>query len=144
MVFTMIVEQTKKYRKRICYEAQTNTFYESEYDSLAFARSFLQPYGWIKESGTPPGPHWDVILMTENDYTLGDEVPVKVVGLFKRADGDHKYIAVEAGRGIDDYGGLSETERDDLKRLYPRAGAGEGWFGRGEAERAMRDCAKAL
>lgn len=33
--------------------------------------------------------------MTNREYDLGDEVEIKVIGIFKRADYDHKYIVVE-------------------------------------------------
>ncbi len=144
MAFTMVVEQTKEYRNRMCYDPQTKTFFATEYDSLTYRRSFLQPYGWIKESGTPPEPHWDVILMTDSDYPVGAEVEINVVGVFKRNDGDHKYIAVEKSREIDDFVLLAETEKADLNRLYPYADEGEGWFGKEEAEKAIKECGKAM
>lgn len=147
MLFTMIIEQTKEYSKRMIYTPDTNSFMESEYDSLAFRRGFLQPYGWIKESGTPPQPHWDVILMAENTdkiYQLGEKVAIKVIGVFKRSDGDHKYIAVEAIREIDDYIQLNDDEKEDLKRLYPVVGMGEGWFDHEEAMKCMIECEKAV
>ena len=30
--------------------------------ALSYARKFLFPYGWIKESGTPPEPHCNKAL----------------------------------------------------------------------------------
>lgn len=129
----MIVEQTSKYPKRMLYQPQSNCFIPSEDDSLAYVRGFPYPYGWIKESGTPPEPHCDCILLSRHAYELGDEVAIKLIGVFKRADGDHKYIAVEVGRTIEDYSQLTEDEIGSLKKLYPRIRAGEGWFGRDEA-----------
>lgn len=140
----MIVEQTRAYSRRMEYDPVTHSFVESEYASLMYVRNFTKPYGWIKESGTPPEPHWDCLLMTDTDYALGDEVEVKVIGVFKRNDGDHKYIVVEAEREIDDYAELSGEEKDELHRLYPNARAGEGWFGKGEAEYCMKYHKKAL
>jgi len=75
---------------------------------------------------------------------LGDEIEVKVIGVFKRADFDHKYIVVEVNRAIDDFSQLSEEEKNELNRLYPRVGEGEGWFGRAEAEDCMIHHTKAL
>lgn len=143
MCYTMIVEQTKQYSKRMRYDPETNSFYEGKHESLMHFRQFLQPYGWIKESGTPPQPHWDVILMTEKAFDLGDEIEVKVIGVFKRDDGDHKFIAVEKHRSIDDFSQLDDCEKNDLFRLYPRVDAGEGWFGREDAENTMISCEKA-
>ena len=139
----MIVEQTRKYPKRMIYDPKTDTFAAGEQQSLSYVRNFTKPYGWIKESGTPPQEHWDCILMTENEYNLGDEVPIKVIGIFKRSDFDHKYIVVEYDREINDYSELSHAEKEELSRLYPRVGAGEGWFGKQEAEYCMRHHQKA-
>ena len=82
--------------------------------------------------------------MSEKEYGLGDEVGIKVIGVFKRNDFDHKYVAVELSREIDDISLLSEKEKDELHKLYPRVGEGEGWFGREEAEKLMKTHPKAL
>ena len=140
----MIVEQTYKYPMRMCYQPETGTFCAREYKSLQYERHFTKPYGWIKESGTPPKPHWDCILMSDNAVELGDEVEVKVIGVFKRADLDHKYIVVEVSRSIADFSELSEEEKEELHRLYPRVGEGEGWLGKAEAEYCMKHHKKAL
>lgn len=140
----MIVEQTKNYPNRMLYHPETNTFSESEKESLAHARQFDYPYGWVKESGTPPAPHCDCMLMSTKEYDLGDEAEIKLIGMFKRKDGDHKYIVVEVNREIDDYAELSDAEKGALHRLYPRVREGEGWFGKEEAEWCYEHCEKAL
>ena len=137
--FHMIIEQTKEYPMRMIYQPDTGGFIAGERESLAHARNFTKPYGWIKESGTPPEPHCDCILMTNKDYELGDVVEVKVIGVFKRADFDHKYIGVNIGSDIDEYADLSPDEKTELCRLYPRIGEGEGWFGKEEAYLCMRN-----
>lgn len=65
----MIVEQTYKYPMRMRYNPEAKEFVESESKSLGYERKFTKPYGWIKESGTPPLPHWDCILMTDKEIT---------------------------------------------------------------------------
>ena len=140
----MIVEQTYRYPMRMEYDPETNAFRESEYRSLAFERGFTKPYGWIKESGTPPLPHWDCILLSDGEYALGDEVEIEVIGVFRRGDGDHKYIAVEPTRGISDLSQITNEEREELCRLYPRVREGEGWFGREMARWCMEHYEKAL
>ena len=140
----MVIEQTKDYPKRMVYHSETNTFSESEKESLAYARGFDYPYGWVKESGTPPAPHCDCMLMSTKEYNLGDEVEIKLIGMFKRNDGDHKYIVVEASREVNDYAELTEEEKEALHKLYPRVREGEGWFGREEAETCMKHHGKAL
>lgn len=140
----MIVEQTYKYPMRMKYDPETNSFIETEYQSLQYKRNFTKPYGWIKESGTPPFPHWDCILMMDQECDLGDEIEIKVIGVFKRADFDHKYVVIEANRNIDDLGELTEAEMDELKKLYPRIGEGEGWFGKDVADDCMKNHEKAL
>jgi len=141
-IYIMIIEQTKKYQKRIVYNPKTNTFCESKYDSLFYARSLIYPYGWIKESGTPPQPHWDVILISNDDYELGDEVEINVIGVFIRNVGDHKYVAVTSKSKILDLFSLPKIEIDNLKRLYPKIDNGEGWFGHEMAEKCMIECVK--
>lgn len=140
----MIVEQTYKYPMRMEYNQETGKFTECEYKSLQYERNFTKPYGWIKESGTPPLPHWDCILMTEKEYELGDEVEIKIIGVFQRSDFDHKYVVVEASREIEDIMELAETEWEELHRLYPRIREGEGWFGKEVAEYCMKNHEKAL
>lgn len=126
----MIVEQTYKYPMRMVYNHETGTFTESEYQSLQYVRNFTKPYGWIKESGTSPASHWDCILMTDKVYELGDEIEIRIIGVFKRLDFDHKYVVAELTREIDDISELLESEREELSRLYPRVLDGEGWFGK--------------
>ena len=140
----MIVEQTYKYPMRMEYNPETGGFTERDHKSLAYERNFTKPYGWIKESGTPPLPHWDCILMTEKEYELGDEVEIKIIGVFQRSDFDHKYVVVEASREIEDIMELEETEWEELHRLYPRIREGEGWFGKEVAEYCMKNHEKAL
>ena len=140
----MVIEQTYKYPMRMKYNHETGEFIKREYKSLQYERNFTKPYGWIKESGTPPFPHWDCILMTNTEYELGDEVEIKIIGLFKRKDFDHKYVVVEATRDISDITELLDSEMDELKKLYPRIDEGEGWFGKDEAEYCMKNHKKAL
>lgn len=134
MIYTVKIEQTNAYPKRMKYVAQTDTFIEKSESSLSFNRNVCQPYGWIKESGTPPCEHLDVIVMTDKEYELGDEESVKIIGVFCRNDGDHKLVGVLVDRDINDFSELSDTEKNDMKRLYPREDVGEGWFGRKHAE----------
>jgi len=68
--------------------------------------------------------------MSEEDYELGDEIPIKLIGVFVRNDGDHKSIAVKEDRNIQDYSQLSDDEKADLHRLYPRVDKGDGWYGK--------------
>lgn len=140
----MIVEQTYRYPMRMKYDPETKSFSPRNAGSLFYARHFTKPYGWIKESGTPPEPHWDCILMSDRDYELGDEVEIKLIGVFKRNDGDHKMIVVEAERAVDDYVELPDAEQDELHRLYPKVRDGEGWFGRQEAEDCVEHGEKPL
>lgn len=139
MTYTAKIEQTYAYPKRMRYMPATDTFVEKDYDSLSYLRGFRQPQGWLKESGTPPCEHLDVIVMTEREHSLGDEVRVRVIGVFCRNDGDHKLVAVPVERAEQDLSELPEAERADLLRLYPVEYAGEGWYGRERAEQALRE-----
>ena len=125
----IIVEQTKDYKKRIAYDPNTNSFSETEYDCIFLHRGFTHPYGWLKGYGTPPDEHLDVFLLSQENCSLGDELPVKIVGVFKRNDGDHKLIGISPERQESTFSELPETEKNDLYRLYPQVRDGEGWFG---------------
>lgn len=139
MIYTVKIEQTFQYPKRMKYIAATDSFVAKPVDSLSYIRNVRQPYGWIKESGTPPCEHLDVYVMTDREYRLGDEERVRIIGVFKRGDGDHKLVSVPEEREIVDFDQLTEAEKDDMHRLYPREDPGEGWFGRGCAEEVIRE-----
>ena len=139
LTYTAKIEQTAAYRKRMRYMPNTDTFEEKDCDSLSFIRNVPLPSGWIKESGTPPCEHLDVIVMTDEKCELGDEIPVRVIGMFCRADGDNKLVAVPESRPETDFSELPEKETDDLHRLYPKLGKGEGWFGKARAEQVISD-----
>lgn len=139
MIYTVKIEQTYHYPNRIKYIAETDSFIEKDVKSIFYARNVRQPYGWIKESGTPPCEHLDVIVMTDKEYELGDEDRIKIIGVFKRNDGDHKLVGVLEDRDINDFSELTEAEKEDMHRLYPREDAGEGWFGRECAEEILRE-----
>jgi inorganic pyrophosphatase len=138
VVYTVKIEQTFAYPNRMKYIAKTDSFIEKDCKSLSYLRNVRQPYGWIKESGTPPYEHLDVIVMTDKEYELGDEERIKIIGVFCRNDGDHKLVGVIESRDINDFSELTDTEKEDLHRLYPREDIGEGWFDREQAERIIR------
>lgn len=139
MIYTAKIEQTFDCPKRMKYIAKTDSFIEKDCDSLSYVRSVRQPYGWITESGTPPCEHLDVIVMTDKKCSLGEEIRVRLVGVFLRSDGDNKLVGVPTEREIYDFSELPETERQDMRRLYPGKYAGEGWFGREAAERVVNE-----
>lgn len=139
MRYTVKIEQTDKYPKIMKYIAETDSFIEKDCPSLSFLRKVHQPYGWIKESGTPPQPHLDVIVMTDKQFELGEETIVTIIGVFCRNDGDHKLVAILENRDINDFYQLEDKEKEDLHRLYPHEDLGEGWFGRKKAEEIIED-----
>lgn len=142
MIYTVKVEQTYHYPNRMKYIARTDSFVEKDMISLFYERkrgTRHQPYGWIRESGTPPCEHLDVIVMTDKEYQLGDEDRIRIIGVFRRNDGDHKFVGVVEDRNINDFAELTEAEKEDLHCLYPREDAGEGWFGRECAEELIKD-----
>lgn len=139
MKFTAVIEQTSNYRKRMKYIPESNSFVETEYDCLMYLRNVKQPYGWIKESGTPPEKHLDIYIMSDREFTLGEEVEAEIIGVFFRTDGDHKFVGVLNDREITDFSQLEESEKEDLKRLYGGKYSGEGWYGREKAEEVLRE-----
>lgn len=65
MIYTVRIEQTYHQQNRMKYIAQTDSFVEKKnVKSLGYVKNIRQPpYGWIKESGTPPCEHLDVYAM---------------------------------------------------------------------------------
>lgn len=137
----IVIEQTNDYPKRMKYNPETKQFYETEWDSLSYVRGVTFPYGWLKESGTPPDEHLDVILITRKHLQLGDELPIRIIGVFKRYDHDHKLVAVPVEGDETDLTQLSEDEKDELFKLYPKVdkSVGEGWFGTKIAQEVIDD-----
>ena len=139
MNFTAVIEQTYRHRKRMKYIAATRSFIEKEGDSLGYVKNVPYPYGWIKESGTPPQPHLDIYIITDKEFELGDEVPVSIIGVFRRTDNDHKLVGILNDRNISDFAELTQKEKDDLSRLYLGKYEGEGWYGKEEANRIIKE-----
>ncbi|MBR1749765.1 MAG: histidine phosphatase family protein [Ruminococcus sp.] len=139
MTYTAKIEQTINYKYRMRYYPSTDSFEPKNNLSLSYEKGFKYPYGWIKESGTPPCEHLDVIVITETACELGDELPVKIIGVFCRNDGDHKLLSVDAGSDVDDISELPVKIINELHDLYPAVYVGEGWFGKDTAERITDD-----
>lgn len=125
----IIVEQTRKYKNRVVYDPAQNRFYESDRKCLFFERGFIYPYGWLEGTGTPPDEHLDIFLLSEQNCRLGDRIPVKIVGVFIRNDGDHKLISIAPERPENDFFELPDNEKNALFKLYSKAKEGDGWFG---------------
>lgn len=134
-MYTIIIEQTKAYKKRLKYNPTNHTFDETDFDSLMYIRNFPYPYCWIKETGTPPQSHLDVFLISDEDYELGVEKAIKLIGVFIRDDGDHKLISVlEENKKVKDLSDLTVDELNKLHKLYPEVSKNEGWYGKEKAE----------
>ena len=110
----VVIEQTKAYKRRMRYVPETNTFVERDHDSFGTWSGVSNPYGWLKSSGTPPGPHLDVILVSKGHYELGDEVPARIVGCSLMKSGDHKLIAVPQARPEEELKQLPQEEQKAL------------------------------
>jgi inorganic pyrophosphatase len=129
----VVIEQPRGAPFRYQFDPDTDTFQQTGFKSLLYARGFSGAYGWIAGTGTPPGPHYDALLVTALDLRPGDVVPGHVCGLFVRADNDHKFVVLdEASRArLDqpDFSRLEAPAAAELRGLYPQVSAGEGWFG---------------
>ena len=105
-----------------------------------YMRNFPYPYGWIKETGTPPQKHLDVILISDEDYELGDEKGINLIGVFIRADGDHKLISVlKENKKVKDLSDLTKNELNKLHSLYPKVLKTEDWYGKEKAENVVEN-----
>lgn len=115
----MIVEQLGSQEYRMRYVPESRTFVATSNKFLGYIRHFVGIYGWIVGFGTPPAEHIDVMVPTANEYSLGSTVRIRIVGCFKRSDGDDKYVAIEATRQEQTLSELPESERLMLFRQYP-------------------------
>ena len=55
-----------------------------------------------------------MVVETDVDYELGEEAAVRVIGVFRRNDGDHKFVVVESERKIEDFSELEKEEREEV------------------------------
>ncbi len=129
----IVVEQPCHEPYRFYYDPVSDTFIRKTIKSLIFERGFSGAYGWIGGMGTPPEPHFDVLLITGQDPKPGDVLEGYICGVFFRADNDHKFVALDAGLRYrvhkPDLDSMDPETYAELKRLYPRIGENEGWFG---------------
>lgn len=132
-----IVEQPPGAPYRFDYHPEDGSFRVTPSLSLFYDRGFSGAYGWVGGLGTPPDPHADVIILTDRSVLPGDVFAAHVCGVFYRADGDHKLVALDAAlrATVDtpDLAALDPTTLAELRALYPRVGPGEGWRGAAEA-----------
>ena len=129
----VIVEQPRNEIHRFNYDPVSNTFSRSSIKSLVYVRGFSGVYGWVGGSGLPPAPHHDILLFTKQYPSCGDIVLGHVCGVFLRQDNDNKFLAVDdeirKSMSAPDLTFLEKTYYDELLRLYPKVGEGEGWHG---------------
>lgn len=129
----MMVEQLGSQKYRMRYNATHGTFIETDQRFLGYARGFVGIYGWIVGYGTPPREHLDVIVPTGTRYSLGDGVPIRIIGCFMRNDNDHKFVGVELHRMENTLCELPDEDSQMLRRLYPKVRNGEAWLEREDA-----------
>ena len=137
----VVVEQPKGEPYRLRYDRASESFERTPHKSLMFARGFGGAYGWVGGLGTPPQPHLDVLLLTQQNPQPGDVLLGVVCGVFYRDDGDHKLVALEAeGQTVTrvDFLALNSATQDELRRLYPNVRENEGWHGAEEARAYLR------
>ena len=133
----VIIEQPRHEPYRFSYDPIQNVFSRTTYKSLFYVRGFSGVYGWIGGTGTPPGLHYDVLLLTEQNPQPGNVLLGYLCGVFYRRDGDHKFVAMDADWRSKvaqaDLTSLSKEAFDELMNLYPEVGENEGWYGAEEA-----------
>lgn len=135
----VVVEQPRGERFRVEFSPSTGIFSRSESLSLLCARGFTGLYGWIGGTGAPPGSHHDVMVLSQSDAQSGDILEARICGMFKRADGDNKFVAIGLdipAQGEPDLFQLPKALQDEVYAVYLELGDGEAWLG-GDAARTF-------
>jgi inorganic pyrophosphatase len=129
----VIVEQPRNEPFRFTFDPERKAFIRTTKKSLLYERGFSGVYGWIGGSGTPPQPHYDVMLLTKQNPHTGDILLGYICGVFFRRDDDHKFVAMDAElrRTVTtaDLTALDKATYNELMRLYPDVCENEGWYG---------------
>lgn len=135
-----VIEQPRGEKRRLEYDPVSGAFLPNGRGSLIQARQVDAAYGWITGFGEPPEDHFDVLVLTDARPQPGAVLEVMPCGLFRRADGDHKLVAIDVqtppAYGLADLLELPEDALAMVRGLYPEVGPGEGWYGM-EAARAF-------
>jgi inorganic pyrophosphatase len=125
-----VVEQRRNDQYRNRYDPENGKFEITQYKSLLFERNLVGVYGWLDGYGYPPNRHLDVIVITNNEYELGNKIEIKIIGIFIRNDNDNKLIAIESSRNENEITEIPISEQQMINTLYPKIDNGEGWFGK--------------
>lgn len=129
----VVVEQPAGEPCRLKYDPEQGVFLPTTRRSLFHARGFSGTYGWVGGLGMPPAPHQDVLLVTRRQTCPGEVLLGRTCGLFLRADGDHKLVALDEALVLagtePDLAALAPGDYQELIRLYQRLDPGEGWYG---------------
>ena len=137
----VVVEQVPEVPYRFAYDAVKRVFCRTDRSSLIHLRGFSGLYGWIGGTGSPPGPHFDVLLFTDERPRLGDILPGHICGMYRRADGDHKFVAVAPAQRHKMAGAdlqhLDECQREELTGFYAHPRDSEAWLGGDVARRYL-------
>jgi inorganic pyrophosphatase len=128
----VVVEQPRGEPYRLQFNPHDETFTRTDHLSLTYKRGFSGAYGWIGGTGLPPEPHFDVLLCTRQSPRPGEVLHGFICGMFKRHDGDHKFVAVDdeicARLPSLDLTALEKRVFEELLCLYPQIGPDEGWY----------------
>ncbi len=126
-----IVEQPAQEQFRLKYEPALELFTQTSQISLPYARHFKGIYGWIAGLGAPPNRHADIYVLTDEEFGAGDCIEASVCGMYRRADGDHKIIAVDETIAKTlckmDLFHLPTALLSNVKGLYPQSGRHDRW-----------------
>ena len=134
MYLKTMVEIIPGIKKRWMYQETLDCYVIMDFESrLQGERMFDGFYGWVDGYGAPPEKHLDVFVLTDQTYDYGEIVLAKLVGVFKRADGEHKLICIGINRVENDFFELGEEERQQMYRIYDGNFEGDEWLGQEDA-----------
>ena len=140
MLINAVVEIIPGESKRLVFVEDLNEFVIEDFDHIFMNDSFGKYfYGWIDGYGTPPNNHWDVIVITRSEVNYGELIEGKLIGVFFRCDGDHKFIAIDADRSESNITQLKDEEISMVLSKYSGKFSGDSWLGYEDAASLLVD-----
>lgn len=76
-------------------------------------------YGYIPDTlNVGGGDEIDVLIFSEKEFVVGEEVEIKPIALINRADGDDKVVAIDSSIGYKSWSDVPADERELIEKFF--------------------------